>query len=447
MSIPKESVKQDEALAIHGGTPAVAAPAPESWALGPAEIGEEEIAAVTKTLRSKSLFRFFKDRSDSAVAQFEDLFAEKSSIAHVLAVNSGTSALISGLVGIGVSQGDEVLVPAYTYIATAAAVLAVGAFPVLVEVDGALTMDPEDIEGKITPRTRAILPVHMRGVPCDMERIMEIARRRGLAVLEDCAQANGGFYRGKHLGAWGDAGAFSLQQFKIITAGEGGAVVTNDRRIFDRAAIYHDSAYTFWMEGTAGGVGKSPESHQEWRKLGFLGENYRQSELHGAVALEQLKKRDRILARTRSIKKTLRSACAEIPGATVEISHDPDGDCGISLAFFMENSDRAQEISRILQAEGVKCGTRFSRQIPDRHIFFHWDYIMEKRTPHLNGFPWSTQTDETRLEYTRDMCPKTIAWMECAVLLNITHSMTDAYVEDVCAAFRKVARALSAATV
>lgn len=438
----KNSTNEKDLLALNGGTKAVTVPAPVSWALGPAEIGEEEIEAVTKVLRTKSLFRFFKSREDSAVAQFEDLFAEKSSVAHVLAVNSGTSALIAGMVGIGISQGDEVLVPAYTYIATAAAVLALGAYPVLVEVDGALTMDPADIEHKITARTKAIVPVHMRGVPCDMERIMEIAKRRGLVVLEDCAQANGGFFRGKSLGTWGDAGAFSLQQYKIITAGEGGAVVTNDKKVFDRAAIYHDSAYTFWMEGTAGGAGKDSDTAKEWRSLGFLGENYRQSELHGAVALEQLKKRDRILARTRAIKKQLRAACAEIPGATVEISHDEDGDCGISLAFFMTNTEDAQEIANVLKAEGVPCGTRFSRQIPDRHIFFHWDYIMEKRTPHLNGFPWSAQTDETRLEYTKDMCPNTIDWMERAVLLNITHTMTDEYVRDLCIAIRKVAQSL-----
>lgn len=442
MTLSEEVTEVHEQLAIEGGPKAVTADVPSTLALGPAEIGEEEIAAVTQTLRSKQLFRFFKDRSESMVAKFEDLFAEKAQVPHVLAVNSGTSALICGLVGIGVSQGDEVLVPAYTYIATAAAVLALGAFPVLVEVDEALTMDPDDIENKITPRTTAILPVHMRGVPCDMERILEIAARRGLKVLEDCAQSNGGFYRGRALGTWGDAGAFSLQQFKIITAGEGGAVISRTKSVFDRAAIYHDSAYAFWMEGNALGAGGSPEAAQAWKNLCFLGENYRQSELHGALAYEQLKKRDRILAQTRVIKKQLRAACAELPGAIVEKAHDAEGDCGISLAFFMPDGPAAQRIAGILQAEGVPCGTRFSRQIPDRHIYFHWDYIMEQRTPHLNGFPWSTQTDESRLIYTKDMCPKTIDYMERAVIFSIGHLMSEEYVDQLCGAIRKVARIL-----
>ncbi len=243
-------------------------------------------------MRGKNLFRFFKERKDSPVAQFEDLFAEKTRAKYVLAVNSGTSALISGMIGIGVSQGDEVLVPAYTYVATAAATLALGAIPVVVEIDGALTMDPDDIEKKITKKTKAIAPVHMRGVPCNMEKIMAIARKHNLVVIEDCAQANGGTYKGRSVGTWGHVGAFSLQHFKLITAGEGGAVITNDESVFNRAAIYHDSAYTFWMEGNAKGIGGSPEKAEQWKRLGFLGENYRQSELHGAVAYEQLKKLD-----------------------------------------------------------------------------------------------------------------------------------------------------------
>lgn len=277
---PNQDLDNSEALAIHGGPRAVSAPAPESYLHGPQEIGEEEIQAVTDVLRSRNLFRFSKDPSKSPVAQFEALFAQKTGAKYVLAVNSGTSALISGLVGIGVSHGDEVLVPAYTYIATAAAVLALGAFPVIVEIDGSLTMDPDDLERKITPRTKAVIPVHMRGTPCNMARIVEIAERRGIAVLEDCAQANGATFRGKSVGTFGDAGAFSLQHFKIITAGEGGVVIANRKEVFDRAAIYHDSAYAFWMEGQA----ENDQAVQDWRKICFTGENYRQSELHGAVA-------------------------------------------------------------------------------------------------------------------------------------------------------------------
>jgi dTDP-4-amino-4,6-dideoxygalactose transaminase len=436
MSILEIQSSSKNALAIHGAGKTVTAQGPANFLHGSQEIGQEEIDAVTRVLKSQSLFRFFKDRSESMVAQFEDLFAEKCGAEYVLAVNSGTSALIAGLIGIGVGQGDEVLVPAYTYIATAAAALAIGAIPVVVEVDGALTLDPQDIVRKITPRTRAILPVHMRGVPCDMEKITAIAREHHLKVLEDCAQANGGFYKGRALGTWGDAGAYSLQHFKIITAGEGGVVVTNDKRVFERAAIYHDSAYTFWIENTI--QQQDPAAFEEWRKGCFLGENYRQSELHGAVAFEQLKKRDAILARTRWIKKRLREASGKLPGFLVEESHDPEGDCGISLVIFAENGREAARVAEILQAEGVPCGTRFSRQIPDRHVFYHWDYIMEKRSPHRNGFPWNTAL----VEYAKEMCPQTLGLLERVIAFPITQRMSNLYVDQICQAIEKVANSL-----
>lgn len=412
----------------------VTAPPPHSPSHGPAEIGEEEITAVTNVLRSQQLFRFSGDQTKSPVALFEKLFAEKSGAACALAVNSGTSALICGLVGIGVSQGDEVLIPAYTYIATAAAVLALGAVPVLVEIDASLTMDPADLEKKITTRTSAVVPVHMRGMPCDMSSIMEVAGRHDLMVLEDCAQANGGTFRGKALGVWGHAGAFSLQQFKIITAGEGGAVITNDRQIFARAALYHDSAFAFWVEN-------NPD-FAHIKSLAFLGENYRQSEVHGAIALEQLKKRDRILTRCRATKCRLWDAFASIPGATMEVRHDADGDCGISLAFFMETGERAREVCAILNAEGVRCGTRFSKQVPDRHVFYHWDYVMEHRSPHRNGFPWTQIENSQSIAYAKDMCPQTLTWLERGVVLPINQLMSDLYIDQIRAAVEKVARNL-----
>lgn len=433
------------ALAINGGEPAITAEGPESWLLGPSEIGKEEIDAVVRVLESKRLFRFLKARSESSVAQLEDLFAEKSGTNNALAVNSGTSALICGLVGIGVSQGDEVLVPAYTYIATAAAVLALGAIPILVEVDESLTMDPEDLERKITPRSRAVVPVHMRGMPCDMEAILAVTERHGLSVLEDCAQANGATYHDRAVGTWGNAGAFSLQEFKVITAGEGGLVISNDKEIFTRAAVYHDSAYAFWMEGRLKtGEGASADL-EAWKDMSFLGENYRLSEVHGAIALEQLKKRDRILTRTRAIKRRMRAASAAIPGSRPEKIHDVDGECGISLALFMETPEEAVRLSSTLKAEGVFCGTRFSRDIPDRHIFFHWDYVLEKRTPHRNGFPWTSNPDHMP-EYTKDMCPQTIDLMARAVIFTITQNMSDIYVDQVCSALEKVANGFIAST-
>jgi 8-amino-3,8-dideoxy-alpha-D-manno-octulosonate transaminase len=429
-------IETTEVLAIKGGPMAVTEPAPQNFLHGTNEIGDEEIRAVTKVLKSQVLFRYAAKPSKSTVAEFEALFAAKIGSKYVLGVNSGTSALIAGLIALKVSQGDEVLIPAYTYIATAAAVMAVGALPVMVEMDESLSMDPADMEKKITDRTTAVIPVHMRGIPCDMGRIMEIAKRRKIAVLEDCAQANGGTFRGRALGTFGDAGIFSLQHYKIMACGEGGMVVTDDRETYERAAVYHDSAYAFWMEEQATAQGTA----DQWQDMCFLGENFRMSEMHGAVAIEQLKKRDRVLERTRHIKSRLWPACERIPGAVMEGLNDRAGDCGISLVFFMPDPASALDIAATLSAEGIRCGTVFSKQFPDRHIYYHWDYVMNKKSAHRNGAPWSLEKKPPRVVYTKDMCPRTIALLERAVMLPITQVMTDAYVDQVVGAIQKVAR-------
>lgn len=418
-----------QSLAIRGGPPAVQAPKPSSYAHGPQEIGVEEIEAVTAVLKTKNLFRFHKNEADSPTAQFERLVSQLTGSRHVLAVNSGTSALIAGLVGLGVSSGDEVLVPSYTYIATAAAVLAVRAFPVIVEIDSSLTMDPQDAARKITPRTRAIIPVHMRGVPCRMDEIMNLARERKLKVLEDCAQANGGAYRGRPLGSIGDAGEFSLQQFKIITSGEGGVLVTDNRVIYERAGCYHDSAYTFWKE-------------RDWSIQPFLGENYRMSELNGALALAQLRKRDRILARLRAIKRRLIKAISTAPGITLQDVPDPEGDCATSLVFFTETPDRTRRFAEALRAEGMAAGSMFDKEFPDRHIFYHWDYILEKRTPDAYGHPWQDPVRPCQVAYSREMCPQSLSWLNRAVAVPLTQAMSDAHVDGCAEAIKKVAQLL-----
>lgn len=416
-------------LALHGGAKAVRAAAPPNFLHGSQEIGREEIRAVTAVLRTRNLFRFFKKDVDSPTAHFEERFRKETGVRHALAVNSGTSALISGLVGLGVSTGDEVLVPAYTYIASAAAVLAVRAIPVLVEVDESLTMDPLDLARKVTRRSRCVMPVHMRGVPCRMREILRVAKRHRLKVLEDCAQANGGSYRSKMLGSLGDAGAFSLQHFKIITAGEGGVVTTNDRTVFERAACHHDSAYAFWKE-------------KGMRIRPFLGENYRMSEMNGALALEQLRKRARILSRLRAIKRRFVETLSALPGIRLQDVPDPGGDCGLSAVFFAESPSRTRDLARALVAEGVRAGSMFNKGFPDRHVYYHWDYILQKRTPDAHGRPWRDPSRPCRVRYSRGMCPRTVDLLNRAVALPITQQMTDAYVRDCLRAVAKVLRGM-----
>jgi 8-amino-3,8-dideoxy-alpha-D-manno-octulosonate transaminase len=410
-----------DTLAIDGGTPCVV-DKPASYRHGPQEIGEEEIAAVTAALKSKNLFRFFKEEKDSPTAQFEILFREMTKVKHCLAVNGGTSALITAMVGIGVSEGDEVIVPGYTYIATASAVLALHGVPVVAEIDNSLTLDPKDVEKKITPRTKAIVPVHMRGVPCRMDEIMAVARKHNLKVLEDCAQANGAAYKGKPVGSIGDAGAFSLQDFKIITAGEGGAFTTNDRRTFERGGCYHDAAYSFW-------------NSKDWEIEPFCGQNFRMSELNGALALAQLKKRDRILGNLRRIKKKIWDAVADVKNLSFQDVPDRAGDCATSLTLLLENADRAKRFAEALKAEGMAAGSMFDKGIPDRHVYYHWDYILNKRTPDMHGVPWK----DAKVSYDKDMCPNTVMWLSRTVGCGLTHVMSDRHVDSCIRAIRKVA--------
>ena len=427
----QSSIADSEKLAINGGQPCVV-DKPVSYAHGPWEIGDEEIELVTKVMRSKQLFRFGKKQEDSVTWQFEQQFSKETQVEHALAVNAGTSALICALVGLGVSTGDEVIVPGYTYIATAAAVLACGGIPVIAEIDDSLTLDPDDVERKITPRTKVIAPVHMRGVPSQMDRIMAVAKKHNVRVLEDCAQANGASFKGKPVGSIGHAGIFSLQQFKIITAGEGGCFVTNDREVYERGACYHDSAYTFWMERQEVLTKTKP----------FLGENYRMSEVNGAIALVQLRKRAAILARTRAIKKRLVGELQDLPGISWQRVPCEEGDCGIGAAFLCETPARAKKIAEALGKEGMAANSLYDKGIPDRHIYYHWNYVMEKRSPDVYGRPWNDPERPAQVEYTNDMCPQTLDILGRVVVMPISQTMSDAHVESCIKAVKKVTAAL-----
>ena len=277
-------------LAIDGGTPVITDPLPTGVS-GPSVIGDEEIEAVTEVLRRRELFRYPKAKSEAA--RFEAEAAERLGVEYALMVNSGTSALISALTGVGVGPGDEVIVPGYTYISTAAAVMATGAVPVIAEIDESLGLDPQDFERRITPHTRAVVPVHMRGVPARLEEILAIARKHGLKVVEDCCQCVGGSYMGQSVGTYGDAGAWSLNYYKTISSGEGGLVYTNDRDIYERACFAADPGLPMW----------TAREDVEWRNEPFPRQTYRPSEVLAVIARVQLSKLDDILEHQRSLKR------------------------------------------------------------------------------------------------------------------------------------------------
>src|SRR5437763_11474299 len=272
-------------VARDGGTPARTRPERPMFP-GGMEVGDEELEALERVVRSRNLFRYYGvgDGPDE-VAAFEREFAEHFGARHALCGKAGSSALFCGLLGAGVGPGDEVIVPAYPWNATPNAVIATGALPVLAEIDDSLTLDPADVEARITPRTRAILPVHMRGAPADMRALTELAQEHGLVVVEDVCQAAGASFEGRRLGTFGDAGAFSLQFNKIITTGEGGVMITDRDDVYDLAIDVHDCAGRARREA---GLPRYP------------GWNFRASELIGAVARVQLGRLDGLLERMRT---------------------------------------------------------------------------------------------------------------------------------------------------
>jgi dTDP-4-amino-4,6-dideoxygalactose transaminase len=241
----------------------------------------------------------------------------------------------------GLKPGDEVIVPAYTFVATYSAAIFAGLVPVLVEIDESLTLDPNEIEKKITPKTRAIIPVHMLGNPCDMDAIMDIANKHGLMVLEDACQAAGGVYKEKKLGSIGCMGTFSLNIFKTITAGDGGMTVTSDKNLYKRSFGLHDQGHTPNRAGLQVG------------DRSILGLNFRVNELVGAVALAQLRKLDSITEMLRSKKNKLKAAIGDLQGAKYRTLNDPDGECGTLCTVIFDDSEKASKVSEKLETTTV----------------------------------------------------------------------------------------------
>ncbi len=297
--------------------------------------GPEEKAAVLEVLESQQLsrYRFDDDPSPpSKVYDFEQSLMALTEARYCLGMNSCTSALLTGLWAAGIGQGCEVIVPGYMFVGSIASIAYAGAIPVLAEIDESLTLDPVDVERRITPRTRAIMAVHMLGAPSNMTALQDIANRYSLMLIEDCAQAGGGTHRGQHLGTFGSYGAFSLNVFKTFTAGDGGVLLTNDTGLYERAFAIHDH-------------GARPLRLGVTDNNSFFGLNFRMHEVTGALAGAQLKKLPSILEQLRANKAEFREAIGPLPGLRQRQIHDPDGECATTLVYVCETAPLARAIA------------------------------------------------------------------------------------------------------
>ncbi len=324
------------------------------------KVGEEEIEAIARVIRAGTLFRY---REGSECARFETRYAEAIGVKHFNLAASGTLGMSAGLIGLGIGPGDEVLVPAHTYMATATSVLAVGAIPVLVEIDETLTIDPKAIENAIGPATRAVIPVHMWGTACAMDEIMEIAGRRGLLVLEDACQGVGGGYKGRMMGSIGDAGAFSFNYFKNMTSGEGGGIATNDDRVAERARCAIDPCHFYWQG-------------QEEGLRPFAGAGARASELMGAMLNVQLDRIVDIVTAMRANRRRLLDATKGLSNQGVRFSpmNSPDHDCAAHLICILPHEAAADAFAA--RTGGIVAGKT------GRHSFFNWDQVLAQEGAH-----------------------------------------------------------------
>ncbi len=356
--------------------------------------GDEERKEVMEVLDGRYLFRYGAIGDEGythKVVDFEDELKKVMGAKYAVATTSGTCSLLASLAALGIGGGDEVIVPGYTFIASISTIMMAGAIPVLAEIDESLTIDPTKIEALITPKTKAILPVHMLGNPCDLDAIMAIAKKHGLYVLEDCCQAVGASYKGKRVGTIGNIGAFSLNVFKTISTGDGGAVITNDENLYERAFGYHDQGH------------KPNRTGVEVGNRSILGINMRMNELTGAVALAQTRKLDEILATLRAKKAMLKGLLADLPHISFRKIND-EGECATLLTILFDTKELAEKF----------CEKTGGRPIAYSgwHVYNNMEQVLNKMLP----APTMNVNDR---EYKKHMLPQTDAILDRAVNISV----------------------------
>lgn len=361
--------------------------------VGPEFFDDHERQALIEVWEARSPFRYWGPNPPVKVRQFEEAFARHMGTRFALGVTSGTAALDCAMAALGIGPGDEVIVPAYTWWSDYTCVVHAGALPVFAEVDRTLNLDAQDFARRITPRTKAVIAVHLLGGPCDLAPILETARRHKIAVVEDCAQCVGGSYRGKRLGNWGDIGIYSFQVNKMITSGEGGAVVTNDPLLYERAVRFHDmGGFRSLFEERTGGS-RAPE---------FAGENFRMNEFTGAVLGAQLPKLDRMIETMRNHAAAVRAGLEGVPGIHWRATPDPKGDIGYGVYFEVADKAARDRCIRTLQQRNVPAST-----LTGSVLLPVEEAVLAKRTRHP-GWPSFTSPEGKAIQYGADSCRQTL---------------------------------------
>ncbi len=331
--------------------------------------GNTERAQVNEVLDNGVLMRYGFDGMRNGhwkAKQLEEALCNRMQARYAQVVSSGTAALTVALASAGIGAGDEVIMPTFTFVASFESILALGAVPILVDVDDTLTLSPEAVEKAITSKTKVVMPVHMCGSMADLEALQKICDRHGLLLLEDACQAIGGSYRDKPLGSIGDLGCFSFDYVKTITCGEGGAVITNNEAFYENAHKYSDHGHDHI------GNDRGAEAHP------FLGYNFRISELNAAVGCAQIQRLDKFLELQKRNYTIIREALSTIDGITFRRVPDGGEENYSFLNFFLPTEELAQKGHKALAENGIDgCFYWYDN---NWHYYRKWEHLIQKKS-------------------------------------------------------------------
>ena len=388
-------------------------------------IGKEEEKELLDVVRNGYLFRYGTlgvDGFQGKVQTLEKEMAERLNVKYTFGCNSGTSALMCCMAALGIGAGDEVIVPGFTFVATYAAIILSNAIPVLAEIDESLNIDPTRIEELITPRTKAIVPVHMHGNPADLDPILEIAKKHNLYVIEDSCQGVGGSYKGKFLGTIGDIGAFSLNWFKTITCGDGGMVLTNNENLYVRAYSFHDQAH---MPARA-------DDNTNGRTL--IGMDMRMNELSGAVALAQGRKLPGIIETLHAKKKLVKDIVKEKAPQLKFRKINDEGEVGHVMAI---SFDTAAQAAKFCELTGNKTNADSGW-----HVYNNMEHVLTQQTATAARCPFDCPRFPNKYQMKKNMLPQTDDILARSINIAIKVTATE---EELIALANKVADAANQA--
>ncbi len=377
--------------------------------------GEAEKAQVNDVLDSGVLMRYGFDgmrKGHWKARELEKALAERMQTNYAQVLSSGTAALTVALQSAGIGAGDEVIMPTFTFVASFESILAIGAIPVLVDIDDTLTLDPRAVEEAITAKTKVVMPVHMCGSMADLAALKAICKKYKLLLLEDACQAIGGTYQGKPLGSYGDIGCFSFDYVKTITCGEGGGLITNNETYYRNADHYSDHGHDHT------GTDRGAETHP------FLGYNFRISELNAAVGCAQVKRLDEFLDLQKKHYTTVREALGGIDGLTFR--RVPEG--GVEnysfLNIFLSTEEKARKVHKALGAVGVDAC--FYWYDNNWHYYRKWQHLTNLTS--LGKFP--KEIIDGLPDYSKTDFSKSDAWMGRTISSLIKLSWTPEAVEN-----------------